>query len=410
MMNTFPYRKKNNRFLRFIRNLLFGDKRWGWFRLILTVSLLISFAILASVIFDKSLFPRLRYGVVPLFAFICAFMVGASYIQNLHQLERYRTAARYLWASLFGIGYPRLVISDAVAQLQLDKENILHKIGGPGYIIIRPGNVVLLETLEHPATIWAAGKHFISRFETIKEIISLEDQHSRIEELTAVTKDGIKLRVRDVEFRYKLWADMQERTHINPYPYSEEAVRNFAYSRAAKKGEIPLWPATVVGIIKSTISEYINQNQADLITAPRYLEGDPRDEIEKFFKSDKVKKRFRSIGTELLWLDIGHFDFVDEMIDKERLKTWQAKWTGSASVIRAYGEAQRLAYQELGRAEAQAEMLMSIVSALRDVEFSSEKRENLRNIVLARTAQILEAMTSYQRSDTNTSSRASDSQ
>jgi hypothetical protein len=303
-----------------------------------------------------------------------------------------------------------LVISEGIAQLQPDEENVLYKVGGPGYIIVRPGKVVLLETLEHPASIHAAGKHFISRFERIKEIFSLEDQHSRVEEFTAVTKDGIELKVCGIEFRYKLWSNMQERTYTNPYPYSEEAVRNLAYNRAAKNGELPDWHTAVGGIIKGTISEHINRNQADLITAPRYLEGDPRDEIEKLFKSEKVKKKFRSIGTELLWLDIGHFDFAEEMIDKERMKTWQAKWAGSASVIRAYGEAQRLAYQELGRAEAQAEMLMSIVSALRDVEFSSEKRENLRNIVLARTAQILEAMTSYQRSDTNTSPRSSDSQ
>lgn len=405
-MATLHYQRRKHRLHRYFHQFLVSDK-WGWVRMVLMIYLVLSFGILASVLFDRTPLPRLRYSLVVFFAFTSALMAGASYIRKLHGLEHYSTAIRFLWVSLFGIGYPRLVISDGIAQLQPEEENILYRIGGPGYLVIRPGNLVLLERLEHPAAILAAGKHFVSRFEKIREIISLEDQHSRIEELTAVTKDGIELRVRGIEFRYRLWADMRERTHTDPYPFSEQAVRNLVYNRSAKNGEVPSWAAAVGGIIRGTISEYINRNQADLITAPRYLEGDPRAEIEKLFKSERVRKRLKSIGTQLLWIDIGHFDFAEEIVDKERLKTWQAKWIGSASVIRAYGEAQRLAYQELGRAEAQAEMLMSIVAALRDVEFSSEKRDNLRNIVLARTAQILEAMTSFQKPDTGTSPTSS---
>jgi hypothetical protein len=66
---------------------------------------------------------------------------------------------------------------------------------------------------------------------------------------------------------------------------------------------------------------------------------------------------------------------------------------GDARLTRSYGEAQRLAYQEIGRAEAQAELLISIMHALSDANLrSGGTRQGLRDLILVRTAQLLEAM------------------
>ena len=79
-------------------------------------------------------------------------------------------------------------------------------------------------------------------------------------------------------------------------------------------------------------------------------------------------------------------------MDEQRINTWAAKWVGQASVIRAYGEAQELAYQDLGRAEAQAEMLMSILYSFNEAELGDSSRQNIRRVILARTAQVLDAI------------------
>jgi hypothetical protein len=61
--------------------------------------------------------------------------------------------------------------------------------------------------------------------------------------------------------------------------------------------------------------------------------------------------------------------------------------------VRASGEAQRTASQELGRAEAQAEMLKNIVQSLETVGEPGESRQqNMRALYLARIAQLLDAM------------------
>jgi hypothetical protein len=65
---------------------------------------------------------------------------------------------------------------------------------------------------------------------------------------------------------------------------------------------------------------------------------------------------------------------------------------GDAKTIRSYGEAKHMVYQELARAEAQAEMIMSITDSLRDVSFGPDRADTLRQIFLAKTAQILEAL------------------
>ena len=71
---------------------------------------------------------------------------------------------------------------------------------------------------------------------------------------------------------------------------------------------------------------------------------------------------------------------------------WAADWMGSAKVAHAYGEARLLAYQELGRAEAQAELIVSITQALEGIPISGDSVQSLKNILMARTAQLLDAL------------------
>jgi hypothetical protein len=119
---------------------------------------------------------------------------------------------------------------------------------------------------------------------------------------------------------------------------------------------------------------------------------DPRGEIQRQFLSDAGRARFREKGAELLWIDIGHLETPEKQVVDQRVKTWQARWMGNANVVRAYGESQRLAYEEMGRAEAQAEMLMNIVYGLEDVASRSEPKKNIRALYLERIAQLLDAM------------------
>jgi hypothetical protein len=53
---------------------------------------------------------------------------------------------------------------------------------------------------------------------------------------------------------------------------------------------------------------------------------------------------------------------------------------------------EKQAYEELGRAEAEAELLMSIIHALDGIQFASDKTQTLQNLILMRTAQVIKAL------------------
>jgi hypothetical protein len=410
----------------FLNGFLEGDLNWGSIRLFVIIGLSAVFMLIC--IFFELYFIRgmdlsaleqlsflgikarpfldvevairlsLRYLLIPLSALAIAMMVGAHYIQDIYELESYTIGLRYLLASMFAIGYPRLRIIDGRMQLDPAEINTLAVIGGPGYVMIRPGNTVLFERLARPSNVRSSGWHFITRFEKIKEIVDLSDQHGYIEKMTPMTKDGMVVSVYDTHYIYRLWGSRREggitgRTPENPYPYSIQAVRNMAYNRSVGINGLSSWKDTVQLVIDGEIKDYIRENKVDTVTAPPTADSDPRREIRKRLNSPGVRARLKNVGAELLWFDIGHISVEDPNVENQRIMTWGAEWVGDAEVIRSYGEAQRQVFQELGRAEAQAEIIISIASAMAEIDIPDQDRPKfMRNLFLMRASQILEAL------------------
>lgn len=352
-----------------------------------------------------------RHAIIPVAMFFGVLFASAYYVQDVYELPSFRLALQYIFASFLGFGYPNLTIEDGKKQIKKGETNLLDTIGGPGYVNIRPGNVVLFESLRSPSSVRSSAFHFISRFESIREIVSLDDQHGFIKKLktNVRTKDGIQIIVRDVHYRYRLrtgrrFGDHEKRKAINPYPYSVQAVKDMAYNRSARATGLTDWHSTIQLAVDSAIKNYIKAHKFDQLTAPSYEDDDPRAEISKKMMSRSIRTRLRNWGAELLWFDIGHFDVVEKVeevemkrtVEEQRLDTWSARLDGDAMVVRSYGEARRLAYQDIGRAEGQGDMLMSIVRALKDAGFDAdsdqdnESLQNLRTILWMRVAQVLD--------------------
>jgi hypothetical protein len=342
-----------------------------------------------------------RYFIAFLAAITIAFFVGGRYVQDIYELSSYRKGLGYVLTCVFGLfGYPRLEIADGKAQVRADEVNTLKEIGGPGFVLIRPGNIVLFERLRSPAAVRSAGKHFISRFESIKDVVPLEEQDGVWPESIASTRDGIEVHVKDIRFRYRLYPGRRfggftSRTWEEPYPYSPQSVVKYAYNRTIDdKGQVNSWFNTVKFIVDKAITDYITTHTIDELTAPGLSGDDPRGKIKQTLDSPKSRRSLRDMGAEILWCEIGHFEITDKRVSAQRLETWQTKWSGKADLVRAEGEARRMAYQELGRAEGQAEMLQSIARSLDELGLKKgEALSRVRSIVLIRTAQILEAMT-----------------
>ena len=376
----------------------FDSPTWGMARLGFVGLALVVFWLLSFFFYRTSGMSGLglRYLVIPLIVLVSVFVGGARFIQFAYDLKTSSLAFRYLMAIFLGMNYPVMVISDGKKQLAKNHENLLDLIGGPGYLVVQPGNVVVLENLKGQPRVLGAGRHFVNHLETIKEIASLEELDARVEKVGATTKDGIPVEVKDVHYRYRLMRDPQISSGpafapSSLYNFSEEAVLNMAYNRNVNAAEVVSWHFMVNNAIDTALTDYIQKNFVDHLTAPVSQGHDPRAEVYNLIKSG-ARGRLKERGAELMWIDIGHFDIPNKQVAEQRVSSWQAKWVGDANIVRAYGESQRVTYQELGRAEAQSEMLMSIVHALEDVGDKDNSQQNLRKVMLARIASLLDGM------------------
>ena len=97
------------------------------------------------------------------------------------------------------------------------------------------------------------------------------------------------------------------------------------------------------------------------------------------------------MGTILRWWDPGEFRSL-EQIEGQFLSNWSVDITSNIQINKEYGNAQRLAYEELGRSEAEAELLMSIIHSLEGISLNDDKSQTLQNLILIRTAQVIRAL------------------
>ena len=395
------------RFGNFIEGFLVGDGAWGLARMFVLGALGLAFALLGWLLFEpgtvKFLEPKtwghvLRYLIVPFGAFVAALLWGARYLQDIYEMKGYKLTLRYMISSLFGVLYPFLTIDQGKKQVEVGEENLLDVIGGPGYVIIRPGNVVLFEHLTNPSSVRAEGMHFISRFESIKQIANLEDQHGYIEKLRAITRDGVWVVAKDIHYRYRLWSSHKlggeniRSTHV-PYPYSVQAVRNMTYNRAMRSDGLTSWAAAVQIVFEGEIQNYIRTHTIDEVTAPRTENANPRGDIHRLYASSNIRNAFKNSGVQLLWYGIGNLEAESEKVNDQRVETWSAGWRGQADVTRASGQATAEVNREKARAEAQAQILQGIVRALNDIRNMGPDRDrNMQDVFLFRVAQLLEAM------------------
>lgn len=322
-------------------------------------------------------------------AFAGALFHTVRFSQDIFDLPSFWHLFRHWISLIFPLPYAKAIIdSGEILDLKEHERKILDEIGGPLSVYIRPGNLIVVQYPWEPEEIFDIGWHLMRRFGKIKAIIDLREQECLCPEFGTATKDGINVTVKEAFFRYRIYRDPGEsqRTRVRPYPYSNDAVKKAAGSSNPQK-----WQDAVSVQFQDVIKDFIASHRFDYLT--NFTEENTRTKLHQHIQSEAQKKLLEK-GAELIFFDPGSFDY-DESIKKQYFENWQSEWTGYEMVERAYGEARKVAYEELGRAEGQAEMLMSIVHALDAVDISDnpqQRRKNVRSLVLIRTAQVLESL------------------
>lgn len=335
-----------------------------------------------------------RYLLIPISSFLFVTLAAGAYVRDIYALPSLRQGVRYVVSSLFALFVPRITIDGGEKKLEKNEVNLIDAIGGPGHVIIQPGNAVMFKELRQPSTVTIRESYYLRPFETIGQIVNLDEQQDSRSDVPAVSRDGIRVTIKDIQFRYRLFPELQygrpkKRTISEPYPFDEKALWNSAYNLPVTETGPDHWRTVVGRAIVGGITDFIAEHDIDYLTAPRESGIDPRREIRYSLLYGPTKTALRNNGAELVWVDIGHFE-IDPAVDEQRTDYWAADWLGNAQVQRAYGEAKRQVFLELGRAEAHAEMIIALTEALKDVDWGEEPAESIRKLLVLKTAEIVE--------------------
>jgi len=409
------------------RNPAMTQNLVGFLRLILFLSILFLFSLLGGYLFEnvnaaaiallaKTTNPLLkpvpmwllkvviyilhpqnaRYMVMPLAAMLLILIGSAYFVSDVYHLSKPGLGWRYVIASMFAVRYPTLTVDGGKKQTKADEVNLLDAIGGPGYALIQPGNAVLFRTLRQPSQTSITSSYFMSPFETIGSIVNLDDQHVNVEEATTITRDGIRVILRDINLRFRILPEMRTgrpimRSLENPFPFSQDAMQTMAYNLAVMADGQDPWRMAVQRAVVGSISEFINGVDIDFLTAPKAEGVDPRGRIRNALTDVNIGA-LRRLGAELIWVDIGHFDIEPPEVDLKRVNSWAAQWENRVKQDLAEAEGIRDAYLEVGQEVRQAALINAIVRSLGQANVDVNDPERWRALILSRTAQILDTL------------------
>jgi hypothetical protein len=273
--------------------------------------------------------PQALVHVLPvLLGLYIGIQVATHYLADLVEFPSLPRASRYLHSSLFGVGYSKLDV-DENERIKLDSMHPLVRIGGPGYLTIHLGFAVVSETIDGHPRVYGPVKHrFISGFERPRDLVDLRDQLGTVDEVRAVTRDGIEVYARDAQMMFRVFGGGRKRNLQNPYPFDEVAVRKLVYGSAVTLKGLRNWPDMLADLVRDEIRSFVTGLTIDefLALQPRVLlEGGrssqpqirsqtihiSRRRLTERFHTPETRQRLQDRGLELDWVGVGTWEVRD---------------------------------------------------------------------------------------------------
>lgn len=296
--------------------------------------------------------PEVLVYIIPVIgSMLFGLYIGALYLTDLFELESFWIAVRYLLGSILGLGYPNLRIDQGDVEV-LEAENSINpliRIGGPGYVDVHLGFAAVFETENgHPRVLSSLrtpteassgpvkqSSRFIEGFTRLRDVVDLRDRHNKLNEVLAVTREGVEVYARDTQMVFRVHSGDQERTLDNPYPYDERGIRRLVYGQAVSKKGLSQWESILPSIVKSEIRDFVARRNVEdfLAMQPHRIPEDeenpqredsapqdvqqplpPRRDLSERFHTDERRARLKDRGLELTWVGVGAWEVRDDKL------------------------------------------------------------------------------------------------
>jgi hypothetical protein len=213
------------------------------------------------------------------------------------------------------------------------------------------------------------GKVILEGFERFRQAIDLRDQYTDPLVVKSRSLDGIPVTAKDVRLLFSVARENQERSAMNPHPFSEEAIQKLVYgqvSRVVRDGPYPSeppssWTGTVVGLIRSELGGFMSrhrladylasigmpevqkarQREDEIIKVGKVVlsDGDnleprdipsptnfqPRHLVSSLFSqfTEGFTENARKRGVRLAWIGIGIWHTPNEIVPDKHLEAWK---------------------------------------------------------------------------------------
>lgn len=316
--------------------------------------------------------PRtLRYLPLFILPFLIALQAASIYLADIFEIDKPEIARDFIiQVALTGSRNKIRIGNGEVADS--DKNSPIYLIGGPGQVVVELDTAALFERPNgQPRVIGPTvkGKATLEGFERFRQAIDLRDQYTDPMVVKSRSLDGIPVTARDVRLLFSVSRGNNERSTMNPHPFSEEAIERLVYgqvSRVVLDGPFPSeppssWTGTVLGLIRTELGGFMSrhrladylasigqpevqkarQREEEIIKVGKVVlsDGDdleprnvppppnfqPRHLVSSLFSqfTEGFTKNARERGVRLGWIGIGIWHTPSEIVPEKHLEAWK---------------------------------------------------------------------------------------
>ncbi len=318
-----------------------------------------------------------------------ACLAAISLVRILYDLPNYATAYKFLGRLITGRSSDKpLAISSRTLET-MRPEHVMLRVGGPGQLMVPPGEVAVTEINGRYYRLLSSGKQRLKPFEYVFTLISLRTQERHVTGLSVTTKDGISLTT-DFTVTFHIDSGGPLPTRTQPFPYSPEAVEQAAYARSnAGPDKVFNWQDIPVNITTGILAGSVSQFTLDELLHPTGRAREPHYTLTQMLER-KVRGAIEAIGLHLESIHIGRLELPND-VAQQYIQHWQANLDTRLHLALVEREASSLEEAELARAEAELIMIQAIIEGLENARLAGGAT-TMREVIALRLIEALEKM------------------
>ena len=324
-----------------------------------------------------------------------AWQRARVFIERTYGLER-EEAGQLLHLLVFGVPTlpppgPAILVSEGV--IDPDGPETLRKVGGPGFVAIRPDSAVVTSRGGYLHRVLGPGFHELEPFERIWDAVDLRRQRRKVS-VEAITRDGIPVST-EVEVFFKVAGGEASADELRHYPFDPQSIlRLTTMKRALADGQVKRWPSLVVGKVVGAVRNKLESMRLEEILNMHSNGDAPLAALSREIES-LVRPDIDAWGVEIEAVRVGSVQPVDETVSERWVQHWRAKWERAIRHWSAQAKTSGWQAVEQARIQAELDLLLRTIEGwgeLLEGDLGNESQEVLAQLLQMRFMDVLRSM------------------